>query len=138
MKELWCFLGLKGYYIRFVRNYGLIACPFTNRTKNNAFHLTISATEAFEKLNEVHTLRLSKPFIIQSGASSKGIGVILFHDSHLISCFIKDLSYLSCLKWAYEQELLVVVLTLHKMEALSIGSSFLHKNISYTLKYLLE
>lgn len=53
IKELRRFLSLTRYYRRFVRNYGLIACPPTNLTKKNGFHWNPAAEETFNSLSKL-------------------------------------------------------------------------------------
>ena len=84
IKELRGFLGLTGYYCRFVCNYGDIARPLTNQLKNDAFHWTTETEKAFLKLKQVMTslpilalLDFTKPFILETDAFGQGLGVLL-------------------------------------------------------------
>lgn len=50
LKFLRRFLGLIGYYRRFIRNYRKISCHFTNLLKKDNFHWSAEVEKAFEKL----------------------------------------------------------------------------------------
>ncbi|KAD7477187.1 hypothetical protein E3N88_00323 [Mikania micrantha] len=145
VKEVQGFLGLTGYYRRFVRHYGLIARPLTCLTKKDGFHWNDEAQAAFLKLKQAlilaPVLRLpnfSSPFVVESDASSEGVGAILIQDDHPIAYFSKALSFNNRLKSAYDRELLALVLAVQKWNHYLMGHHYFIKTDHYTLKFLLE
>ncbi|TYK03311.1 hypothetical protein E5676_scaffold298G001570 [Cucumis melo var. makuwa] len=84
VREVCGFLGLTGYYKKFVRRYRSITAPLTQLLKNGGFKWTNEAKEAFEKLKKVMMSLpilaipdFSLPFEIDTDASRDGIGAVL-------------------------------------------------------------
>jgi hypothetical protein len=84
IKALWGFLGLIGYFCKFVWDYGKISSPLTALLKKEAFRWTEATEEAFTKLKHAMTitpmlalLDFTKTFISESDASGVVIGVVL-------------------------------------------------------------
>ncbi|XP_022877076.1 uncharacterized protein LOC111395327 [Olea europaea var. sylvestris] len=84
IRELRGFLGLTGYYKRFVAGYGAISWPLMQQLWKDAFKYDDAET-AFRKLKLAMTalpilalLDFSKPFIIKTDASGHGLGVVQF------------------------------------------------------------
>ena len=84
VKELRGFIRLTGYYRRFVRDYGKLARPLTDKLKKNNFFWDEAAEQAFQQL-KVKMVSLpilvlpdyGKPFIIEADTSGHGMGAIL-------------------------------------------------------------
>jgi hypothetical protein len=78
------FLGLAGYYRKFIREFGLIAAPLTRLLRRDAFTWDDDAEAAFEALKGALTsgpvLQMpdfSKPFVVDCDASGVGFVTVL-------------------------------------------------------------
>lgn len=84
-RELKGFLGLAGYYRRFIPNFSKIAKPLTELLKKNTPYVWDDRTEkAFNTLKELLTTQpllqypnFTKPFVLTTDASNDAIGAIL-------------------------------------------------------------
>jgi hypothetical protein len=86
------FMGLTGYYHRFIKNYAHITAPLTNLLKKNSFHWSEEAGRCFEAMKKIlsstpvlATPNFTKPFVIECDASGFGIGAVLMQEGHPIA-----------------------------------------------------
>jgi hypothetical protein len=115
--ELRGFLGLTGYYRKFVRHYGVIAKPLKNFLKKKEFSWTEQATHSFQALKEAMVstpvLRLpyfKKQFIVETDARESGIGAVLMQEHHPIAFMSKALGQAHLTLSIYEKELLALLM----------------------------
>ena len=99
VKALRGFLGLTGYYRRFIKNYGTIAAPLTALLKRESFSWSPAATEAFLALKAAltsgPTLELpdfSARFIVDCDASGTGVGAVLHQGADPIAFFSRAMA----------------------------------------------
>ncbi|XP_066354447.1 uncharacterized mitochondrial protein AtMg00860-like [Miscanthus floridulus] len=82
------FLGLSGYYRKFIHDYGIIAAPLTALTKKDG------------------------PFVVECDASTYGFGAVLLQDKHPLALFSWPVAPRHRALTTYEQELIVLVLVI--------------------------
>jgi len=103
------FLGLTGYYRKFIAGYGGVAAPLTTLLKREAFSWTPAAKEAFLSLKRALTsaplLQLhdfDKRFIVDCDASGAGFGVVLHQGDGAVAFFSRAVAPHHAKLTAYE------------------------------------
>jgi hypothetical protein len=117
-KELRGFLGLAGYYRKFVRHFAVIAKPLTQLLKKHTLYVwTHDHDQAFTTLKLVLSttpvLQLPKfsiPFAIETDASSQGIVVVLSQQGHPLAFVSKALGVKNRGLSTYEKEYLAILM----------------------------
>jgi hypothetical protein len=139
------FLGLTGYYRKFVKDYGKIAKPLTELTKKDNFLWGPEAKEAFNKLKLIMTTppvlmlpNFSLPFEIECDAAGRGIGAVLMQKKQPIAYFSKALSDGNLAKSVYEKELMALVLCIQHWRHYLLGKPFIVHTDHKSLKHFLQ
>ncbi|PNX97560.1 retrotransposon-related protein, partial [Trifolium pratense] len=139
------FLGLTGYYRKFIANYGNIAKPLTELTKKDGFQWNTAAEEAFQRLKLAVTSapvlalpNFNLPFEIECDASGKGVGAVLMQLKHPIAYFSKAFASSKLSKSAYDKELMALVLAIQHWRHYLLGRRFIVYSDQKSLRHLLQ
>lgn len=139
------FLGLTGYYRRFVRGYGQIAKPLTQLLKKGAFKWDQESDLAFNQLKKAMSTTpvlampdFSRPFTVETDASYTGIGAVLMQDGQPLAYLSKALSSKHLGLSTYEKELLAVIMATQKWRTYLLGQKFIIKTDHEALKHFME
>jgi hypothetical protein len=141
--ELRGFLGLTGYYRKFVRNYAIIARPLTSLLKKKAFQWTEAATSAFQALKEamvstpvLQLPNFQKQFIVEIDTCDLGIGAVLMQDQHPLAFLSKPLSATHQQLSIYDKEFLALLMAVERWRPYLQRGEFVIRTDHHSLCYL--
>ena len=121
-KELRSFLGLAGYYRKFVRHFAIIARPLTDLLKKHSiFVWTPDHQAAFDTLKSalssapvLATPDFSRPFCLETDACANGVGAVLIQCGHPLAYISKPLGPKTAGLSTYEKEYLAILLAVEQ------------------------
>jgi hypothetical protein len=139
------FLGLTGYYRKFIKDYGKLAKPLTELTKKDNFSWGPEAKVAFSHLKHVMTTppvlalpNFDLPFEVECDAAGRGLGAVLMQQRQPIAFFSKALSDSTLSKSVYEKELMALVLCIQHWRHYLLGKEFTVYTDHKSLKHFLQ
>lgn len=139
------FLGLIGYYDKFVKGYGGIASPLNKVLKKEEFHCMKETELAFEQLKNALILPPALPmpnfedeFTMECDASKGGIGAVLMQKGHPLAFISQTLKGRALTLSTYEKEMLAILLAMQKWQQYLLGRRFTIKTDQRSLKFLLD
>jgi hypothetical protein len=139
------FLGLAGYYRKFIRDFDSIATPLTRLLRKEALAWTPEAAEAFAALKRAQSTGpvlqmpdFSRQFIVDCDASGTGFGAVLHQGEGPLAFFNRPFAARHSKLVAYERELNGLVQAVRHWRPYLWGRRFLVRTDHYSLKFLLD
>jgi hypothetical protein len=123
------FLGLVGYYCKFVHDYGKIMTPLTSL---QALKVAVTSAPVLALPD------FSKGFIGKCNASTHGFGAVLLQDQHPIAYFSRPVAPRHRSLAAYERELIGLVHIVRHWRSYLWGRLFIVRTDHYNLKFLFD
>jgi hypothetical protein len=144
LTQLWSFLGLAGFYRRFMRDFSTIAAPLNDLTKKGVpFYWGAAQEYSFntliEKLTHAPLLQLpdfGKTFELECDASGIGIGGVLLQEGKPIAYFSEKLSGPLLNYSTYDKELYALVRVLETWQHYLWPKEFVIHSDHESLKYI--
>jgi hypothetical protein len=139
------FLGLAGYYRKFIQEFGIITAPLTRLLHRDAFVWDDDAAMAFRTLKTALTTGpvlqmpdFDKPFTVDTDASGSGFGAVLHQGTGPLAFFSRPFAARHLKLTAYERELIGVVQAVRHWRPYLWGLHFVIRTDHFSLKYLLD
>ncbi|GAU44853.1 hypothetical protein TSUD_112270 [Trifolium subterraneum] len=144
VKELRGFLGLSGFYRKFIKNYAGIAQPLTALLRKDSFNWTDGAQTAFDELKRAMVTApilslpdFSSPFVIQTDASGYAMGAVLIQQRHHLAYFSKVFCSRMMNASTYIHELHAITSAVKRWRQYLLGNYFIIQTDHKSLKELL-
>jgi hypothetical protein len=137
------FLGLAGYYRRFIPDFSKIVKPIMGLLKNDTmFEWSSKCNEAFEQLKVLLTTipvlaqpNIEKPFDVYCDASGRGLGCVLMQEGRVIAYASRQLRQHEKHYPTHDLELAAVVHSLKIWRHYLLGNTChlytYHKSLKY-------
>jgi hypothetical protein len=134
VKQLRGFLGLAGYYRRFIPHYALICQPLHQALKKNSFFWEAEQQAAFDRLKQVMSQppllalpNFTLPFVLETDACDTGLGALLMQESKPLADFSRALGPKNAAMSVYEKEALAILEALKKWRNYFLGNKLVIK-----------
>lgn len=144
-RQIKSFLGLTGYYRKFVKDYAKIAQPITKYLKKNT-KININDPNyitAFEKLKSLiisHPVirypNFEKPFVLTTDASNYAIGAVLSQEGHPVCFASRTLNNHERNYSATDKEFLAIMWSVNYFRPYLYGNKFKIMTDHQPIKYL--
>ncbi|XP_033230383.1 uncharacterized protein LOC117181620 [Belonocnema kinseyi] len=143
-KEVMSFLGLAGYYRKFIRNFSTIAKLLTELTKKNQlFNCTSTCETSFKSLKDAlcsaPVLRypdFKDTLTLTTDASNVGLGAILSQQGHPVCYISRTLNNPERNFTTTKEELLAIVWAVKRLRQYLLGHEFVIQTVHQALTWL--
>lgn len=132
LKSLRGFLGLTGFYRRFIKNYALIAASLTKLLRKGNFYWNQDAQAAFDLLKQAMIQapilalpNFGLPFILETDAFGTGMGAVLMQQDHPLAYFSKQFCPKFLCSSTYIRELHAITAAIKKWRQYLLGHPFI-------------
>lgn len=145
IKQVRTFLGLTGYYRRFIYHYTQVVAPITNLLRKNNFQWNSETEVAFKKLKQILISspmlvypNFELPFGVETDVYDVKVGAVLLQDKHPFAFYRKKLSAIRKKASTYAKELWADTNSVRKWRHYLLDNTFTIRTDHHSLKNLLK